>query len=159
MSHHNGFSPVERAIKEAMREGLFDNLPGTGKPLKMFSEEDPNTPEDMRLAYKIMKDNDIVPDWMMLGDVLTQQQEKIRHELARGLRAYRGALHDADRDGDLGKRHRANITWERLLGMFEELVQQYNHNILTYNLKVPHGVKKRHYMTIEAEIEKLGAKR
>jgi hypothetical protein len=150
-------SPVEQAIRKAMREGLFDNLPGEGKPLKYDWEENPNTPDDKRMAYKIMQDNDIAPDWMMMGDVLAHQQQKIRREIAKGLRAYRGTLHDADQQGDLGKRSRANRTWERLLQIFDEAVEQYNRNVLTYNLKVPPGVPKRHYMDIRQEVAKLEA--
>ncbi|MEL6150728.1 MAG: DnaJ family domain-containing protein [Chloroflexota bacterium] len=155
MADDMSLSPIEQAIRQAMRDGLFDSLPGAGKPLNLSGEDDANTPNDMRLAYKIMKDNDIAPEWMMLSDILEQQQKKIHYELQRGLRAYRGALHDAERDGDLGRRHRANRTWERLLGTFEEVVAQYNQNILTYNIKVPTMIAKRPYMDLQKEIERL----
>lgn len=152
---HGYFSPVEQAIRRAMQEGLFDNLPGTGKPLNLNGDDDPNTPDDQRLAYKIMKDNDIAPEWMMLGDMLTQQQAKIREELAKGLRAYQGALHDADQQGNIGRRAHANATWNRLLGMFQELINQYNQHVLVYNLKVPPGIAKRHYLDLEREIARI----
>lgn len=150
-------SPIELAIRKAMQEGLFDNLPGAGKPLNYDWDENPHTPGNKRMAYKIMQDNDIAPDWMMMGDVLTHQQQRIRREIAKGLRAYRGALHDADQQGDIGKRSRANRTWERLLQLFDEAVEQYNQNVLTYNLKVPPGIPKRHYMDIQRELAKLDA--
>lgn len=44
---------AERKIEEAMQEGQFDNLPGMGKPLAL--EDLSNMPEDMRMAYTILK--------------------------------------------------------------------------------------------------------
>jgi hypothetical protein len=44
---------AERKIAEAMEEGAFDNLPGAGRPLP---EDDlANLPDDVRLAYRILR--------------------------------------------------------------------------------------------------------
>lgn len=50
---------VEDRIREAIERGEFDNLEGMGKPL---AKEDPTriAPE-LRLAYKIMKNADLLP--------------------------------------------------------------------------------------------------
>jgi hypothetical protein len=50
---------VEKRIKEAQEKGEFDNLPGQGKPLDMT--DDRHIPEDLRLAYKILKNADCLP--------------------------------------------------------------------------------------------------
>jgi len=50
---------VEQRIKEAQERGEFDNLPGHGKPLNL--EDDGNVPEDLRIAYKILKNADCLP--------------------------------------------------------------------------------------------------
>ena len=44
---------AERKIEEAMAEGQFDNLPGTGLPLVL--EDTSHLPPDMRMAYTILK--------------------------------------------------------------------------------------------------------
>lgn len=155
MSDQYSLSPVEQAIRQAMRDGLFDNLPGMGKPLKINWDEENQVPDDMRLANKIMKDHQVAPEWMMLGGALEAQHAKIMFELKRGFHIYIGTLQDADRAGDLGKRSRARITWERLTQVFMEVGEQYNRNILTYNLKVPPGIAKRPFLDIEREIERL----
>jgi len=49
---------VEERIKKAQKKGEFENLPGKGQPLP---EEDMNVPEDIRLAYKILKNADCIP--------------------------------------------------------------------------------------------------
>lgn len=50
---------VEERIKKAQYKGTFDDLPGAGKPLD-FSD-DSHIPEDLRLAYKILKNADCLP--------------------------------------------------------------------------------------------------
>ena len=50
---------VEERIKKAQYQGIFENLPGAGKPLD-FSD-DRHIPEDLRLAYKILKNADCIP--------------------------------------------------------------------------------------------------
>jgi hypothetical protein len=50
---------VEERIKKAQEQGLFDNLPGAGRPLELA--EDQHIPEDLRLAYKILKNADCLP--------------------------------------------------------------------------------------------------
>ncbi|MFN2747806.1 MULTISPECIES: J-domain-containing protein [Bacillus] len=43
----------EDKIKQAMKDGEFDNLPGMGKPLR--KDEAQHVPEHLRMAYRIMK--------------------------------------------------------------------------------------------------------
>ncbi|MBN1102983.1 MAG: DUF1992 domain-containing protein [Deltaproteobacteria bacterium] len=50
---------VEQRILEAVEKGEFDNLPGQGKPLRL--EDDRHVPEDLRVAYKILKNADCLP--------------------------------------------------------------------------------------------------
>lgn len=50
---------IEQRINDAKRKGAFDNLPGAGKPLDL--EENWNIHEDLRLAYKILKNADCIP--------------------------------------------------------------------------------------------------
>ncbi|MBJ6724422.1 DnaJ family domain-containing protein [Geomesophilobacter sediminis] len=57
---------AERKIKEAMENGAFDNLPGRGKPL--VQEDLSAVPEELRMAYKIMKNAGCVPPEVELGN-------------------------------------------------------------------------------------------
>jgi hypothetical protein len=50
---------VEEKIQKAREEGAFDNLPGRGKPLQM--EDDSSIPEDLRLAWKVLKNSGCLP--------------------------------------------------------------------------------------------------
>jgi hypothetical protein len=55
---------VEERIQQAQKEGLFDNLPGKGKPLKL--DDDSAVPEDLRLMFKILKNANCLPIEMEL---------------------------------------------------------------------------------------------
>ncbi|ABK17820.1 DnaJ family domain-containing protein [Syntrophobacter fumaroxidans] len=50
---------AEERIREAAKNGEFDNLPGKGQPLNL--EDDSHLPQDIRLAYKILKNADCLP--------------------------------------------------------------------------------------------------
>src|SRR5262245_9629302 len=50
---------VEERIQRAQEEGVFDNLPGKGKQLKL--DDDSFIPEDLRLTYKILKNSNCLP--------------------------------------------------------------------------------------------------
>jgi hypothetical protein len=50
---------VEERIRNAQRKGVFENLAGSGKPLKL--EEDRHIAEELRLSYKILKNADCLP--------------------------------------------------------------------------------------------------
>jgi hypothetical protein len=50
---------AERRIKEAMENGEFDNLEGMGKPFTF--EDETMIPEDLRMAYRILKNAGCIP--------------------------------------------------------------------------------------------------
>ena len=50
---------VEERIREAQKDGAFDNLPGQGKPLQL--EDQSLVPEDLRMAYHILKNAHVLP--------------------------------------------------------------------------------------------------
>jgi Domain of unknown function (DUF1992) len=50
---------AERKIEEALARGELDDLPGAGRPLEL--DDDRLVPEDVRLAYRILKNAGYVP--------------------------------------------------------------------------------------------------
>ncbi|HKK99469.1 MAG TPA: DnaJ family domain-containing protein [Desulfotignum sp.] len=63
---------VEERIKSAQKEGAFDNLAGSGKPLVF--EDDCQVPDDCRLAYKILKNAGFLPPEIELKKKITQAE-------------------------------------------------------------------------------------
>jgi hypothetical protein len=66
---------VEERIKEAMEKGEFDNLPGKGKPLAV--EDDSHVPEDLRLAYKLLKNADCLPPELLEKKEILQMEDML----------------------------------------------------------------------------------
>ena len=50
---------VERRIRAAIARGEFDHLPGAGRPLAL--DDDPLVPQELRVAYRLLKNAGIVP--------------------------------------------------------------------------------------------------
>lgn len=50
---------AERRIQEAMRDGLFEGIEGLGKPLVL--EDETWIPEDLRIAYRVLKNAGCIP--------------------------------------------------------------------------------------------------
>jgi hypothetical protein len=63
---------VEERIKKAQKDGAFDNLDGTSKPLKF---EDQNVPEELRLAHKILKNSGFLPPEVEIRKKINQAEQ------------------------------------------------------------------------------------
>ena len=50
---------AEKAIRDAQRRGEFDNLPGMGR--RLVFEDDSMVPEDLRMAYKVLRNSGHLP--------------------------------------------------------------------------------------------------
>ncbi|MDD2316782.1 MAG: DUF1992 domain-containing protein [Desulfobacterales bacterium] len=64
---------VEERIRDAQQRGEFENLSGAGKPLAL--ENDSLVPEEIRLAYKILKNADCLPPEIELKKQIVQTEE------------------------------------------------------------------------------------
>lgn len=55
---------AEERIKEAQSKGEFENLEGSGRPLSI--EDDSQIPEELRMAYKALKNAGYLPPEMQI---------------------------------------------------------------------------------------------
>lgn len=82
---------AEQRIQEAQRNGKFDNLPGKGQPLEL--EDYSHLPEDLRMAYHVLKNAHVLPpeaellkDIHIIEDLLKHvEDEGERKSLAKSL--------------------------------------------------------------------------
>ncbi len=148
-------SYIDRQIRKAMDEGNFSNLPGEGKPLQL--EDNPNTPNEMRMAYKILRDNDLAPDWIMQGKSLDVRIENLLGKLSRVVGAYRTVLHDPA--ATALTRARAEEALKTSEAKLAGLAAKINQEINSYNLKVPAGVAHKTLLNIQHEKNRLIAGR
>jgi Domain of unknown function (DUF1992) len=66
---------AESRIREAIAQGEFENLPGAGKPLNL--EEYFSTPEDLRMAFSILKNAGCAPAEVELLKEVSRLQHAI----------------------------------------------------------------------------------
>lgn len=142
-------SEIDRAIEKMRDEGAFDNLPGEGKPLNLGDET--YVPDEMRMAYRILAQNDMAPDWVILGKEIQQAEEAIRATIARQISHYHEALAQAD---SMIQRQHAESSWSRAYKALEAEVKGHNERVLGFNLKVPRGVAHRPMLDLHQEMAK-----
>lgn len=114
---------VEIAIRKAMEAGEFNNLPGEGQPLDLSIG--PNVPADMQLAFKIMKDNGLAPDWIVDGKILTAKVESWQSRLK--------AAHN------LYVKTNNEVAWLTAQNKLGEDADKLNKEVVAFNLKLPQG--------------------
>jgi hypothetical protein len=66
---------ADERIREAMERGDFKNLPNSGKPLKL--DQDSWIPEDLRMAYKVLKNAGCLPPELELRKEIVSLRELI----------------------------------------------------------------------------------
>ena len=64
---------IEERIRRAQQKGKFKNLAGTGQPLPF--ENDDHVPNDLRLAYKILKNADCLPPEIELKKEIARTED------------------------------------------------------------------------------------
>ncbi len=67
---------AERKIREAMERGEFNDLPGAGRPLTM-DEDLSGVPDELRAAYKILKNAGFVPPEVELRKEIVSLREML----------------------------------------------------------------------------------
>ena len=68
-------SAIEQKIREAIERGDFDNLSGKGKPIDLDAYF--NTPEDLRMAFSMLKSNEFVPEEVEIFTEIAKLREQI----------------------------------------------------------------------------------
>jgi hypothetical protein len=69
---------AERKIQAWIDEGGPERLTNKGKPLDL--SENPFTPADLRMAFKVMKNADVAPDWIEIAKEIEAELSKARED-------------------------------------------------------------------------------
>lgn len=64
---------IEEKIKQSMKKGDFDNLPGKGKPLP--KDEFAYLPPELRNSYRILKNANMLPEEMILKKEMVEIED------------------------------------------------------------------------------------
>src|SRR5579864_9376857 len=99
---------ADRKIEEAMAEGAFDNLAGTGRPIPL--DDNPFEDPSMRMAHRLLRNNGFAPRWMEEG---------------KDIEAEIGALQRVFTQGRIDRAE------------FRRRAEAINRRILSFNLQAP----------------------
>jgi len=144
---------LDHVLKEVIGDGNTAHLRGAGKPLDLAALDDPNTPEEWRLAYKVMRDNDAAPQWIVMAQELRQLREQIRRVLAHFARDYQARLREAHLRSSFTLERDAEARWRAAQERARGLIEDYNRQVLTYNLIVPPPIGQAEPLNLQAEME------
>ena len=125
MAKRNPFAALERIaeerIREAMQRGEFQNLPGSGQPLEL--EEDRHIPDDLRLAYKVLKNADCLPPELELKKEIKTAEEllvSLEHESEK----YRQIKKINYLVMKLNAMRKGSVQWEEKQRYYEKIVDR-----------------------------------
>ena len=114
---------ADRKIHEAMEEGAFENLSGTGRPLRL--EEDPFEDPSVRMAHRLLRNNGFAPAWIEEGRDIDMVADRL-----------------------LADRRAGHVGAEEFRRRAEEL----NRRIQTFNLQAPCDSVHRLPIVIDREL-------
>ncbi len=124
---------VEEQIHDAMERGLFDNLPGYGKPLKL--DENPYA-GDKEMGYHLLKNNGYAPAEVELIKEIRTTRERAEAKIERVVK--RGKMLRTRRVPPFPSEKRSfNISVERAAKEYEQTLANINKRILTLNIQTP----------------------
>ncbi len=147
---------VERRIEEALDRGELNAEAYHGKQLAW--DENPYVPEAQRLAFKLLKDNDLVPAWIMDGKEIREAIDRAVQDADQAYAAFRRTLRQLQGRIDVAaiyEREVAYHAWDADRAQFLAAVDRINRLINTYNLRVPISDLQRLYFNGERVLERL----
>jgi hypothetical protein len=146
-------SEIDREIQRALSDKEAPPLPGTGRPLNL--KKHANTPDTMWAAYNILAENDMAPEWIMMGKDLEKQEAALRDGLARAVKVYRSGLADVDRAANAASyRRNVEAVFRKAIRGLEADAAAHNKLVLSFNLKAPAGVSHRRRFDLDRERER-----
>lgn len=142
---------MDELFEEAMRDGLFDNLPGHGKPLNL--SKNPFAPEE-ELAYQLLKDNNYTLPWIAERNEVHALIERFRSEVGPAWRRYQSEYRVAQGES---VRMSLSLGWREQLDRWREQIDELNRLIAQANLKQPANHLEILKLDLKGELVRAGA--
>lgn len=144
---------VEDLVREGQDNGAFDNLKGAGQPLNLRK---PIFGAEKDLAHQLLKDNDLKPAWISnRGDIL-QACQALRDEMSRVWLQHEQEYSLLQGQGNTSL---LIISWDDACLKWEKRIAALNKQIDNFNLKRPVNNLELYKLTLENELERIGARR
>ena len=142
---------IEEIIQDGLEDGLFDNLPGKGKPLNL--NKNPYA-EDMQLANDLLKENDLPPAWILQRNEILANVAQLRTTIER-----QWAWHEREFTIPNADKGRLTIRWDDYCLKWLAEIDEINKAIDAFNLKRPLENIEIFKLTLERELKRANAPR
>lgn len=139
LNQHNYHGIIDQRIAQAISEGQFSNLPGTGQPLRL--DDDALVPEEDRAGNRLLKSSGFAPPWVEARNDIEEERAKLHTWLSEANRRWP---------------HADKTARERLRAEYRTKLEELQRSILTFNLTAPPGVAHLRGLVIATELRKLG---
>ena len=144
---------IEDLIQDGQEKGIFDDLPGRGKPLNL--RKNPFA-ADMELANNLLKQNDLAPAWIMERNDIMARTEALRADIQRTWARHQQHFQYIQ---DQGQRGALTISWDDACLKWEAEIVQLNKRIDSFNLKRPANRLELFKLVLERELARVEAPR
>ncbi|HIP72312.1 MAG TPA: DUF1992 domain-containing protein [Anaerolineae bacterium] len=149
---HERSDLIEELIQEGRERGLFDDLPGKGKPLDL--QKNPYE-KDMELANKLLKDNDLPPAWILQRNNILADISQLRTDIRRQWAWHEREFAAAPIEG----KGRLTISWDDYYLKWVRTVADLNKRIDSFNLKRPLDNLEILKLSLDTELTRANAPR
>ena len=147
---------LDQQVKQAIGDGDISHLPGAGKPLRL--EKDCHTPDDMRLAQKIMADHDVLPDWLVRRQQLDRTESELREQTLRQAKQYLARSRQARESQQWEREAMLKTDWQRFKAKMIQKAERYNRDVLNHNLTAPKGMPRKALLNYQQIREQMLAR-
>lgn len=146
--------PVGQRIEEAMRQGMFDNLRGQGKPLDL--RRNSFVPEDQELAFHLLQTSGFAPSWITDRTALLEALEQWRLAMHKRALHYQAQLPTTTTESG---RQALQERWALQLRGWATELHNLNRRIETLNLMQPIAHLEIFKLVLDGELARVGMKR
>jgi len=138
---------VESQIEDAIARGVFSHLPGEGQPLHL-DESARLLAGDNWLGYKILGDNNLLPQWLSIAREIEVLQQRLDATDARHAELIAAIASTNDWDG-------AATAIARLVAQYEAQARELRRRQDEFNVKAPGRRTERPAIWVERQLERL----
>lgn len=142
---------VEQAIEEAQKKGVFDNLPGKGKPLNLGKNRQAG---DSALAFDLLQNNNYTLPWIANRREMLEEIEAFRASLQQAWQTYQAARQGAV---DAATRKSIEDQWQREKARLAAELYELNKEISALNLTIPVERLEVFKLNWRKELARIGA--
>lgn len=132
-------SIVDQRIAAAEAAGMFNDLPGSGKPINL--DDDSHVPEEDRAAYRMLKNAGFAPPWIELQKRIRAEQSNLAAWLEHTNHSWQA---------------RQPLEQQDLYEEYRRRLVELNRMIIHYNLSVPPAAGQMATLRLPDELARLG---